>query len=250
MSKDKKIVALIIGRGNNTLKNKNILPVHNLPLLQWGALAAKRSKYVGRYYISSDDDKILTTGSNIGFTPIVRPDELATPTAQSSDAVKHALEFVEKEGEASIMIVIHANVGTISTDMIDDCIELLLGNDNLSSVVPSHKKDEYHAMRAKKLNSDGLLEPFVDTKGQVISANRQDLPTCLFFDHSFWVLRVSNGIKSTDGQQPWVVMGKNILPYITEGCFDVHDLEDLKKTEEWIVEKGIFDLYKSEGLVK
>lgn len=247
-SKREDIAALIIGRGNNTLKDKNILPVYGIPLLHWGALAAKRSKFIKRYYISSDDQKILDAGKKVGFTPILRPDELATPNAQSADAVRHACETILKEGKISTLIVIHANVGTISTNMIDDCIELLLKNNDISAVIPSHQKDEYHALRARKVNAEGFLEPYVEIKGNV-SANRQELGTCLFYDHSFWVLSMEKGINSKNGQKPWTVMGNNILPYLTEGCFDVHDVEDLKRTEEWISNNGIYELYKSEGLL-
>jgi CMP-N,N'-diacetyllegionaminic acid synthase len=249
LSKREDIAALIIGRGNNTLKNKNILPVFGIPLLHWGALAAKRSKFIKRYYISSDDQKILDAGKNVGFTAILRPEELATPNAQSSDAVRHACQTILQEGPIKVLIVIHANVGTISTNMIDECIELLINNDSISAVIPSHKKDEYHALRARKVNTNGFLEPFVDIKGTVVSANRQELGTCLFYDHSFWVLSMEKGINSKDGQQPWTVMGNNIFPYVTEGCFDVHDIEDLKRTEEWISNNGIYELYKSEGLL-
>ncbi|MDY0090031.1 MAG: CMP-N-acetylneuraminic acid synthetase [Flavobacteriaceae bacterium] len=234
-----KVVSLIIGRGNNTLKNKNILPVLGKPLLQWGALAAKNSKYVNAFYISSDDDKILNAGKEVGFIPVKRPDELALPTSQSSDAVKHALEIIENDiGEIDIMIVIHANVGTISSRMIDDCIDILLEK-KCSSVIPSHYKYEYHPRRAKKIMPDGTLQNFLGKEGEYISANRQDLEPCVFFDHSFWVLDVSKGIKSSKGQYPWPVMGNNIIPYITEGCFDVHDMSDLGLTEEWLKKNNV-----------
>lgn len=233
-----KIVALIIGRGNNTLKNKNILPVLGRPLLQWGGLAAKNSKYINEFYVSSDDDKILEAGNAIGFKKIKRPDDLALPTSQSSDAVKHALTIIEEElGDIDVIIVIHANVGTISTEMIDECI-ILLNEKNASSVIPSHYKYEYHPRRAKKVTEDGTLENFLGQEGEYVSANRQDLEPCVFFDHSFWVLDVAKGVKSEAGQYPWPVMGNKIYPYITEGCFDVHDFEDLKKTEEWIMKNN------------
>nr|WP_315147253.1 CMP-N-acetylneuraminic acid synthetase [uncultured Flavobacterium sp.] len=248
-SKRDDIAALIIGRGNNTLKDKNILPVFGIPLLQWGALAAKRSKFIKRYYISSDDQKILDAGKDVGFQAILRPDELATPNAQSADAVRHACQTILNEGQIKILVVIHANVGTISSTMIDECIELMMNDDEISAVIPSHQKDEYHALRARKVNADGFLEPYVEMIGKTVSANRQELGTCLFYDHSFWVLSMDKGINSKNGQQPWTVMGNNIFPYVTEGCFDVHDIDDLKRTEEWISTNGIWELYKSEGLV-
>lgn len=234
-----KATALIIGRGNNTFENKNILPVLGRPLLQWGALAAKNSNFISDFYISSDDDKILSVGSEVGFTAIKRPPELSTPNSQSSDAVIHGLNYIEKHnGPIDILVVIHANVGTITSEMIDNCIELLITN-NYSAVIPSHYKDEYHPKRAKKVLPDGTLVNFIDNKGKYVSANRQELEPCVFFDHSFWVLSVAEGVKCTNGQYPWPVMGNNIFPYITEGCFDVHNEEDLKLTEQWLIKKGV-----------
>ena len=108
---------------------------------------------------------------------------------------------------------------------------------------------EYHPYRAKMINKDGFLENVINYGPRSVSANRQDLDPCVFFDHSFWVLRVSNGVRSINGQMPWPVMGNNIRPYITSGCFDVHDEHDLVKTESWIKSNNIIDSYKSANLI-
>jgi len=34
-------------------------------------------------------------------------------------------------------------------------------------------------------------------------------------------------------------MGSRIKPYVTEGCLDVHDMEDIAHTERWITENRI-----------
>lgn len=227
-----KVCALMIGRGGSSLANKNVLPVLGVPLLLWGAAASRRSKYISDYYISSDDQKILDTAAEGRFKPIRRPDELASATAQSCDAVKHALAVIEAEiGAVDILVVQHANVGTITEKMIDDCVELLIANPQASSVVPSHDKAEYHPMRAKQIMPDGSLSSFFTG---TISANRQDLPKAVFFDHSFWVLRGSSSVFDPQGQAPWPCMGSTILPYLTEGCLDVHDIEDIERTAAWI----------------
>lgn len=236
MSKSPKIVALMIGRGGSSLRGKNILPVHGVPLLLWAAAAAARSQHIGRYYISSDDDDIINTAARAGYVEIRRPPELCTATAQSTDAVRHALDIIERDGPVDIVVVQHANVGTLTETIVDDCIDQLLADPALTAVVPSHEKAEYHPYRGKRL-VNGLMMPFVESAGQV-SANRQDLPTCLFFDHSIWVLRAAT-IRDPDGQAPWPCMGQNIKPYLTEGCLDVHDLEDIVVTEKWITANGV-----------
>lgn len=234
-----RIAALIIGRGGSSLPDKNILSVLGKPLLHYTASAARSSQYIGRFYVSSDCQKILDAAASEGYQPIRRPEELSTATSQSVDVVKHALEVIEAEGGVDIIVVQHANVGTISTEIIDDCIVELLNDNTLSAVVPMHEKNEYHPFRAKKLGDGGVVFPFFDFGEGGVSGNRQDLPVSYFIDHSIWVLSVERGIRSSNGQPPWTCMGNRIKPYITEGCFDVHTLEDLKKTEEWILKNRI-----------
>lgn len=53
-----KIAALLTGRGNNTLKDKNVLPVLGKPLLYYPAMAAKTCNLITDFYVSSDDEKI------------------------------------------------------------------------------------------------------------------------------------------------------------------------------------------------
>ena len=231
------IAALMIGRGGSSLKDKNILPVLGVPLLHWTAAAARRSRHITRFYCSSDCPRILATAAQAGYAPIERPEELASATAQSSDAVRHAFAIMERDGAVDVLVVQHANVGTISTGQIDACIDLLLAHPEATSVVPAHQHPEYHPMRARRLRPDGSLEPFVG--GDQVSANRQDLPTAYFFDHSFWVLRGRTAVFDPQGQQPWPCMGSRILPFETEGCSDVHDLADLQKTADWIEANAI-----------
>lgn len=231
------VAALMIGRGGSSLKDKNILPVLGIPLLHWAAAAARRSRHIQRFYISSDCPRILEKAGEAGYHPIERPANLATATAQSSDAVRHGFEIMERDGPIDVLVVQHANVGTISTEQIDACIQLLLESTVATAVVPAHQQPDYHPMRAKRLRQDGSLTPFVD--GSDVSANRQDLPTCYFFDHSFWVLRGRRAIFDPQGQPPWPCMGSHILPFETQGCRDVHDLSDLKTTERWLLENEI-----------
>ena len=233
------IIAIMIGRGGSSLKDKNILPVHGVPLLCYSAAAAKRSKYISDFYISSDCPKILKVASESGYKKILRPKHLSSATSQSCDAISHALEKIELEKKVDIVVVQHANVGTITEMMIDDCIKQLLDNDDISSVVPVHEKAEYNPYRSKKILNDGLLYPFINSGSDAVSANRQDLPKSYFFDHSIWVIRKISIQNISTGQPPWSCMGSKIKPYITNNCFDVHSIEDIKATEKWITDNGI-----------
>lgn len=236
-----KITALLTGRGNNTLKDKNVLPVLGKPLLYYPAMAAKNCKLITDFYVSSDDTKILNAASECGYKKIVRPDELALPTAQHIDAIKHALGIMKKDGvEPDILVVLLANSGIVKTEWIEESINNLIENPKLSASCPVLLEMDNHPYRSKRLREDGCLDTWFDFKGKNISTNRQDLPLNYVLCHNFWTLNLKNSLYSTEeGQQPWTFMGNNIKPIVVEESFDVHDEDDLKKTERWILKEGI-----------
>lgn len=64
--KQMKVVALLTGRGNNTLKDK-MSCLFRKPLLYYPAMAAKSCKLITDFYVSSDDDKILNAAADCGY---------------------------------------------------------------------------------------------------------------------------------------------------------------------------------------
>lgn len=230
-----KIVALLTGRGNNTLKDKNVLLVHGKPLLYFPAIMAKRSLYINDFYVSSDDEKILKAGAKLGYKRIVRPAELAMPDSQHVDAILHALKEMKKDGiEPDILVVLLANSATVKTQWIDACIRNILDNPDISASVPVYEEMDDHPYRAKKLDSEGFLATYIDFKGQKVSTNRQDLPKNYFLCHNFWVLNVKKSVYCEGGQPPWLFMGNKIKPLIVQNTFDVHTREDIANTSDWL----------------
>lgn len=236
-----KIVALLTGRGNNTLKDKNVLPVLGKPLLYYPAMAAKACSLITDFYVSSDDDKILNAAAECGYKKIKRPQELASPTSQHVDAIIHALGEMKKDGiEPDILVVLLANSGIVKTEWIEESINNLLNNPSLSASVPVLLEMDNHPYRSKRLREDGCLDTWFNFKGQKISTNRQDLPMNFVLCHNFWTLNLANSLYSKEeGQQPWTFMGNNIKPIVVKESFDVHDEEDIKRTEKWLIEEGI-----------
>jgi N-acylneuraminate cytidylyltransferase len=236
-----KIVSLLTGRGNNTLKDKNVLPVLGKPLLYYPAMAAKSCNLITDFYVSSDDEKILNAAADCGYKRIRRPDKLALPTAQHVDAITHALGVMRDDGiEPDILVVLLANSGIVKSEWIEESIQHIIKNDNISASVPVILEMDNHPYRSKRLREDGCLGTWFDFKGEHISTNRQDLPMNFVLCHNFWTLNLKKSIYNSDeGQQPWTFMGNNIKPIIVKESFDVHDEEDLLKTEKWLLENNI-----------
>ena len=237
----KKIVALLTGRGNNTLKDKNVLPVLGKPLLYYPAMAAKTCSLITDFYVSSDDEKILTAAADCGYKKIVRPAELALPTSQHVDAITHALSVMKEDGvEPDILVVLLANSGIVKTEWIEESIQYILKDAKVSAAVPVLLEMDNHPYRSKRLREDGCLDTWFDFKGQHISTNRQDLPKNFVLCHNFWTLNLSESLYSEEpGQVPWTFMGNNIKPIVVKESFDVHDEDDIRRTEKWLLEEGI-----------
>ena len=218
-NKKLKITALLTARGNNTLKDKNI------------------TNMISGFYVNSDDDKILNIASKLGYIAIKRPDELSKPTSLHIDTIKHSIKIMKEQYSdcPDILVVLMGNCATIKTKWINDCIELILNDKSLSAVVPVSEEMDYHPYRAKKINAQGLLEPFFDFKDEKISTNRQDLVPNYFLCHNFWILNIKQSIFCKNGQKPWDFMGNRIKPYIVEKSFDVHNEDDIIKSENWII---------------
>ncbi len=238
--KSKTIAALLTGRGNSTLLNKNILPVLGKPLLYYPSMAAKSVDLITDFYVSSNDEKILKAAEDCGFKPIVRPEKYSTPSSQHKDVILHALNVMNNDGVyPDIIVVLLANTGVVKSEWIEKSITNLLVDKELSASVPVKIDQDHHPFRAKKLREDGCLDTWFDFDDQPVSTNRQDLPDCYYLCHNFWTLNVKNSIKNKNGQQPWSFMGKNVKPIIVEEGFDVHVLEDIQRTEKWIIGEGI-----------
>lgn len=231
------IVALLTGRGGSSLPNKNILSVAGKPLLYYPAEAGLESTWISGYYVSSDDEKILLTAEKLGYNPIKRPEELGLDTAQHIDSIRHGLDVIRGQTgmDPDIVVVLLANTVVIKTEWIDACIQMLLDDDSVTCAAPVYEESNHHPIRAKKINKEGFLETFFDFADMSLSTNRQDLDPSYFFCHNFWVLRPKN-IDNPRGQAPWTFMGDRIKPYVIDDSYlDVHTMEDVKRSEEWLM---------------
>jgi CMP-N-acetylneuraminic acid synthetase len=208
-------------------------------MMAYPAIMAKEARLIDDVYLSTDGETLKQVGRELGLKIIDRPHELALPTSQHRDAIVHALDYLAVQGvHPEILVVLLCNVGTHRPGMIDRCVKLLMDNPELDSVVTVDERNEYHPLRAKRMNKDGLLQPYLEINGEV-STNRQDLEPCYFLDHTFWALRVSTCFgKHTNGQPPWNFMGNRILGVPNKGAIDIHTVEDMAYTEAWLRQVG------------
>lgn len=235
-----KVNVLLTGRGNNTLKDKNVLDVLGKPVMYYPANACKKASSTQNLYCSSDDDKILDVAYSLGYIKIKRPPELALPTSQHIDCILHGLKFMSERNDLpDILVVALANNVTIKSSWVDDCVNIMKNDMSITSVIPVYQDNDHHPLRAKRIDSNGEIQMYEDVKGTV-STNRQDLEPCYFVSHNIWVLNTKYVLSGKVGQAPWSFMGDKIIPYIIDESLDIHHKVDLAVAKEWI-EKNYID---------
>lgn len=186
------ILAIIPARGGSKgVPGKNIKLLGGLPLIAYSALTANQSKLINRVVVSSDDSNIIDVVKQFGVeVPFVRPAELATDTSSSIDVVKHAVEFLENQGEFyDAVCLLQPTSPFRESGFLDLAIKKFIKEDAdaLVSVLPV--PHEYNPHWIFELNSEGRLR--IATGESEIIKRRQDLPKAFFRDGSIYITKTS-----------------------------------------------------------
>ena len=166
----KSILAVIPARGGSKrLPNKNILDLAEKPLIAWSIEAGLHSKYIDTVVVSSDSDEILDISKNIGTDIIKRPDELASDTATSFDAIKHTIENTIETFD--YVILLQPTSPLRNNSHIDEAFELLIKT-NAAAIISVVEMD-HSPLWSNTLPKDMSMVNFL--KNEVLYKRSQDL---------------------------------------------------------------------------
>ena len=230
-----KIGALLTGKGSSTLKNKNILKIYNKPVLWYPASEALKVKKINKFFVSSENKKILNLASKLGYEKILRPKKYSKANSKHLDVLVHAIKEMKKLNfYPDIIIVLLANAPIIKKKWIQDCLNLLLKKNKYTAAVPVILDNDKNPYRSKKIVK-GVIQNFIKQKKK-ISSNRQELTNSYFLCHNFWVIKTS-AIFENDGISPWNFMGKKVFPYLIDNSIDIHSLADIEMAK-YLIKKN------------
>ena len=96
--KKKSILCVILARGGSKgIPKKNIFILNNHPLISYTIEAAKKSKFIDKIIVSTDNLQIAQIAKKYGAeVPFLRPKKLATDKTPSVDALNHAVKKTEQ----------------------------------------------------------------------------------------------------------------------------------------------------------
>ncbi|MEA5095139.1 MAG: acylneuraminate cytidylyltransferase family protein [Sedimentibacter saalensis] len=160
----KNILCIIPARGGSKgVHRKNIRNLGNKPLIQWTIDEAKKSKYISRIVISTEDKEIEEVCTEIGAEVIKRPIELATDDSPTIDSILYTLNILEDNEEFTpdYVMLLQCTSPFRTVTAIDASIETLLSDSKNSKSLISVTKEEHPPWWLKSINADGTLKDFI-----------------------------------------------------------------------------------------
>jgi len=238
------ICALLIGRSGSTgFKNKNIKKILGKRLCEYSLIAAKKSKFIKKIYVSTDCPTIKSVSKKYKCSIIDRPKKLCTKSALGEDVFRHGYLHIKKDldresKQIEMLVLLFANVATISHTLIDRGIRVLKKNKKFDSAVSTSVYNMWSPLRARKLLKDGSLKPFVPFKAfgnpKTLNCDRDSQGNVYYADMSVSVVRPKCLEKMKNGLLPQKWMGKVIAPIKSEAGFDLDYEWQIPLAEYWI----------------
>jgi len=176
MYKNKKILAVITARGGSkSIPKKNIKNLAGKPLIAYTIEAAKKSRFLTRTIVSTDDAEIMRIAKRYGAdVPFTRPAEFAQDTSTSMEVVQHALRWCKEQKKETYdyLVILQPTSPFRTAEDIDECIKLAVEK-KADSVMSMKELDDFAPKKIKKIQNGKIL-PYFEDEGRE-SSRRQDL---------------------------------------------------------------------------
>lgn len=176
-----KILAVIPARGGSKgVPRKNIKELAGKPLIAWTIEAAKKSKYITRTILSSEDEQIIETAKKYGCdVPFIRPIELAQDNTPGIYPILHAIEQCPGY---EYVVLLQPTSPLRTVEDIDGCIEYALQHQaNFCVSITEPEKSPYWMYTLKNES----LKPLIEQKQ--LTTKRQDLPSVYALNGAVYV---------------------------------------------------------------
>ncbi|MDC1082169.1 acylneuraminate cytidylyltransferase family protein [Gammaproteobacteria bacterium] len=221
-----KILGLIPARaGSKGIKNKNIIDLGGIPLVEHTFKFASNLKAIDKLALSSDSNKIIEICSKYKKieVPFMRPKELSTDSANISDVSLHILEHYKKE-KFTHLALFQPTTPFRNIDEITNAINVFKKG-NVKSIF-SVNEITYHPSRCitiKENSYEYVLKPPTKMEG------RQFLQKVYSINGSFYMCSV-DFLKSNKS-----FMSPDSVPVVfsKESSFDIDDQFDLERAKQF-----------------
>ena len=182
-------LALIPARGGSkSIPRKNIVDLGGKPLLAYGLQAVRKSKYIQRTIVSTDDPLLANIAKQYNAEiPFLRPSHLSQDNTSTLSVVEHALNWLDEneEYQPDYVLLVQPTEPFIKTDQIDATFELVLDNKADSGITMVEVPRTCHPYHVRCQTEDGYLR-FEHPKLHYGHPNRQSDPKRYAFGNLYW----------------------------------------------------------------
>jgi CMP-N,N'-diacetyllegionaminic acid synthase len=222
MINNNKILAIIPARGGSKgIPKKNIKLLKGKPLIAWTIEEAKKSCFLDKIIVSTDDEEIMKVAKKWGAeVPFLRPSELAQDDTPGIAPVLHALEyFLDYE----YVVVLQPTSPLRLAEDIDNAIYLC--EKNKSNFCVSVMESKIIPEWMFRINNRGVLEPLNYIRE--IPYQRQKVKKTYVLNGAVYVGRKEALIKTQSFLTP------ETIPYImpSKRSIDIDDIIDFEYCE-------------------
>lgn len=238
------IVSLLLGRkGSVGFPGKNTYPIFGKPLSWYVIDAAKKSGIIDRHFLSTDDPALKALARENSVEVIDRPDYLCTKEALGEDAYKHGYEVIcERIGrKPELLVLLFCNAPTFTPEHVRMGVQVLRERPELDSAVTVSKYNMFSPTRARRINGEGCLDPFVPFEKMNagnVNCDRDSQGDVWFADVALSIVRPGNLDRLHEGLLPQKWMGKKIFPLENVAGLDVDFEWQMPQVEWWLKKRG------------
>lgn len=185
MINDKKVLAIIPARGGSKgVPRKNIRSLAGKPLIAWTIEEAKKSSYIDRLILSSEDNEIINIAKEYGCeVPFVRPSEFAQDETSGIDPLLHALGELS---EYDYVISLQPTSPLRLAKDIDACVERMIATGSPACVSVTEPSNSPYWMYT--VNDKEKMVPLIEQEN--LTVRRQDLPVVYALNGAVYIAEV------------------------------------------------------------
>ncbi|MFT8348040.1 cytidylyltransferase domain-containing protein [Clostridium saccharoperbutylacetonicum] len=220
------VIAIIPARGGSkAIPRKNIKEINGKPLISYAINECKKSKYINRIIVSTEDEEISEISQKYGAeVPFLRPKELAEDSTPGIDPIIHCINWL-RDNENYIpqyVCLLQCTSPFRKFNQINAAFEKLVSEDADSIV--SVCESEISPYWMKKIQN-GKMKNFLED--DTFHARRQDVPKVYRLNGAIYIAKTDILLKNKN----WYT--ENTLPYVMDrnSSIDIDDMIDFKFSE-------------------
>lgn len=184
MIKGKIVLAVIPARGGSKrLPRKNIKELAGKPLIAWTIEEAKKSKYIDKLILSSEDEEIINVAKMWGCeVPFKRPKKFAQDDTPGVEPVLHVLQMLPGY---DYVVLLQPTSPLRTVEDIDGCLmECIVANSNSCISVTEAEKSPFWMYT---LTDEKTLQPIIEQKEDHL--RRQENPMVYVLNGAVYIAR-------------------------------------------------------------